>query len=205
VTKIVKACPEGVGVRHDGPMVDACLTGALLVASPALDDPNFARTVILLLDHDADGAVGMVLNRPTDISASDALPEWAFAATEPAVVHVGGPVTPQAVVCLGRIKAGVQSAPAGWRPLAGAIGALDLDEASELVDALDAVRFFAGYAGWGPGQLERELRIGGWLVLAADPNDPFTAEPAKLWSSVLRRQGGDLALLSTMPADPSDN
>ena len=192
-------------MRHDGPMVDVSLTGALLVASPTLDDPNFARTVILLLDHDADGAVGMVLNRPTDISAAEALPEWAFAATEPAVVHVGGPVTPQGVVCLGRMKNDSQPAPAGWRQLAGPIGALDLDEADELVGALDAVRFFAGYSGWGPGQLERELRIGGWLILAAEPNDPFTAEPAKLWSSVLRRQGGELALLSTMPADPSDN
>ena len=98
----------------------------------------------------------------------------------------------------------MQEAPAGWRPLAGAIGALDLDEAAELAGALDAVRFFAGYAGWGPGQLERELQIGGWLVLAAEPGDPFTAEPAKLWSSVLRRQGGELALMSTMPADPSE-
>jgi putative transcriptional regulator len=186
-------------------MVDAFLTGALLVASPTLDDPNFARTVILLLDHDAEGAVGMVLNRPTDIAAADALPQWAFAATAPAVVHVGGPVTPQAVVCLGRMKAGTAHLPAGWRPLAGVVGALDLDEASELVDTLDAVRFFAGYAGWGPGQLEREMAIGGWLVLPAERDDAFSTEPTKLWSSVLRRQGGELAMLHTMPADPRDN
>jgi putative transcriptional regulator len=188
-------------------MVDVSLAGALLVASPSLDDPNFTRTVILLLDHDSEGALGVVLNRPSAIAAGDALPRWADAASEPAVVHLGGPVTPEAVVCLGRIRqrdAGL--APQGWTPLAGAVGAVDLDtEPADLVDALEALRVFAGYSGWGPGQLEAELLLGGWLLLAAEPDDAFTATPQTLWSQVLRRQGGSLALLHTMPLDPSNN
>jgi putative transcriptional regulator len=94
----------------------------------------------------------------------------------------------------------------GWTPLAGVIGAVDLEnEPVDLLEALDGLRVFAGYAGWGPGQLEQELRLGGWLVLPSEPDDAFTANPATLWSRVLRRQGGELALLHTMPADPTNN
>ncbi|MDQ1541442.1 MAG: putative transcriptional regulator [Actinomycetota bacterium] len=188
-------------------MVDISLAGALLVASPALDDPNFARTVILLLDHDSDGALGVVLNRPTEVSAEDALPRWAEVASAPAVVHVGGPVTPDAVVCLGRIRRGQRGEPPeGWMPLTGPVGAVDLDsEPDDLVDQLDAFRVFAGYSGWGPGQLEAEVRLGGWLVLGAEPDDAFSEEPETLWSRVLRRQGGELAFMHTMPLDPTQN
>jgi putative transcriptional regulator len=169
-----------------------------------LNDPNFARTVILLLDHDGDGALGVVLNRPSEIAAGDALPGWADVASQPAVVHVGGPVTPDAVVCLGRLRQGIPVS--GWTPLTGRVGAVDLDgEPAELAGALDGLRVFAGYAGWGPGQLEDELRLGGWLVLAAESDDAFSPTPDKLWSQVLRRQGGELALLHTMPADATNN
>ena len=185
-------------------MVDVYFTGSLLVASPTLVDPNFARTVILLLDHDADGAFGVVLNRPSAMSAFDALPRWADSVSEPAVVHVGGPVTPDAVVCLGRLRAG-GSAP-GWTPLGREVGAVDLErEPEEFAGVLEAVRLFAGYAGWGAGQLESEMLDGDWLVVAAEPGDAFTPEPARLWSTVLRRQGGDLAMLHTIPADPALN
>jgi putative transcriptional regulator len=185
-------------------MRDNSLAGSLLVASPTLDDPNFVRSVILVLDHDADGALGVILNRPSDISAGDALPRWADVASEPAVVHVGGPVTPQVVVCLGRLRIG--AAPRGWTPLAGPIGAVDLDrEPDEVAEALDGLRFFAGYAGWGAGQLEAEVRLGGWLIVRAEPDDAFTAAPDTLWSRVLKRQGGDLAMLHTMPLDPTQN
>lgn len=185
-------------------MVDySSLAGKLLVASPTLDDPNFIRSVILLLDHDDDGALGVVLNRPSEISADDAVPRWASAVSEPAVVHVGGPVTPQVVVCLGRVRA---EAPTGWTRLTGPIGAVDLDSSpEELMGVLDGLRLFAGYAGWAAGQLETELRLGGWLVVDAEPDDAFTARPDTLWSRVLKRQRGELALLHTMPLDPTQN
>ncbi len=180
------------------------LAGMLLVASPALDDPNFARSVILLLDHDEDGALGVILNRPSEISAGDAVPGWAAAVSEPGVVHVGGPVTPEAVVCLGRLRHGDPTV--GWTPLTGAVGAVDLEtEPARLVDALEGLRLFAGYAGWSAGQLETELRLGGWLLAAAEPGDVFTPTPHKLWSQVLRRQGGETAMLHTAPLDPTEN
>ena len=197
--------------------MDTSLTGALLVASPTLADPNFARSVVLLLDHDEEGALGVILNRPSEVATSDVVPlprtpGWADLVSEPAVVHVGGPVTPEAIVCLGRMRAGRSSRPggatglSGWTPLGGFVGAIDLDaDPDDLLAVLDGLRVFAGYSGWGPGQLEHELRIGGWLVLGAEPDDPFTADPATLWSRVLRRQGGELALLHTMPADPTHN
>jgi putative transcriptional regulator len=184
--------------------VGSSLAGSLLVASPTLDDPNFTRSVILMLDHDGDGALGVILNRPSEISACDALPGWAQVASEPAVVHMGGPVTPQVVVCLGRARSGVT--PTGWTSLAGRIGAVDLDRSpDDLAGSLDGLRFFAGYAGWGAGQLETELRLGGWIVVPAEPDDAFTSSPETLWSRVLRRQGGELAMLHTMPIDPTQN
>ncbi|MCL6536975.1 MAG: YqgE/AlgH family protein [Acidothermus sp.] len=180
------------------------LAGKLLVAAPTLQDPNFARTVVLLLDHDEDGAFGVVLNRPSGLSAREALPRWADLVSEPGVVHVGGPVTPEAVVCLARVRA--EAAAEGWTPLAGSLGAIDLEsEPDGLVDVLDGLRVFAGYAGWAAGQLETELRLGGWLVCAAEPDDAFTAQPESLWARVLRRQGGEIALLATMPTDPTCN
>jgi putative transcriptional regulator len=185
-------------------MVDVFFAGSLLVASPMLQDPNFTRTVILLLDHDADGAFGVVLNRPSEMLAVEALPRWADAVSEPAVVHVGGPVTPEAVVCLGRVRSG--GAPDGWTPLGREVGAIDLErEPAEFAGVFEGVRLFAGYAGWGAGQLESELLSGGWLVVAAEPGDAFTPEPHRLWASVLRRQGGELAMLHTLPDDPTLN
>jgi putative transcriptional regulator len=98
------------------------------------------------------------------------------------------------------------ASPQGWTPLAGPIGAVDLErEPDELAGALDGLRLFAGYAGWGPGQLETEIRLGGWLVVAAEPDDAFTATPDLLWSRVLKRQRGELAMLHTMPVDPTQN
>ena len=199
------------GMRDDGMEQDRghlpgiSLAGRLLVAAPDLEDPNFARTVVLLLDHDEDGALGVVLNRPSGVSVGAAVPAWAPAVSEPAVVHVGGPVTPDTVVCLGRLRAGDADAE-GWTPLTGSLGAVDLEtEPALLLGALDGMRLFAGYAGWSPGQLEIELRRGGWLVFPAEPDDAFTPNPRALWSQVLRRQGGEIALLHTMPVDPTCN
>ena len=168
------------------------LKGQLLVATPALLDPNFFRTVVLLLEHTEEGAVGVVLNRPSDFELVATLPDWEERAAAPTVVFVGGPVAEGTAICLGRVD--------------GQDGITVVDASRDPDDlAADEVRFFSGYAGWGSGQLEDEIDEGAWLVVDADPDDALDDEPERLWSRVLERQGGDLALLAHYPDDPSTN
>jgi putative transcriptional regulator len=188
-------------VPDSGDGGEVSVAGRLLVAGPALFDPNFARTVILMLEHDAAGAVGVVLNRPTKAELSEHLPSWWLFAAEPRVVFIGGPVGEGGGLGLARGHGGAVLE--GWSEVAG-LRALDLEMEPDVDDELE-VRIFAGYAGWSPGQLEGELVSGSWIVVDAEGDDVFTAEPDRLWSSVLRRQGGRLSLLATMPIDPSLN
>lgn len=184
--------------------MDGWQTGRLLVATPALDDPNFARAVVLVLDHDEDGALGVVLNRASEVTVEDTLPPWEHLVAYPAVLFGGGPVEPTAVVALGRAVAGV--APDGWTPIVDRIRLVDLDDDPVLAASdLERVRLFAGYAGWAPGQLEEEIAQGAWFAVDASPDDVFTDDPDGLWQAVLRRQEGELALLATFPPDPSMN
>jgi len=180
------------------------LAGRLLVATPNLLDPNFRRTVVLVLDHHADGAMGLVLNRPSETAVADPLPEWGQHAVEPAVVFVGGPVRQEAAICLAH-SAGAQGSD-GWQPLFDRLGTVDLARAPrELGVEIDAVRVFAGYAGWGANQLEAEVDAGAWYVLNAAPGDVMCPDPTGLWRSVLRRQPGLLSAVSSYPADLSEN
>jgi putative transcriptional regulator len=184
--------------------VEQWQTGRLLVATPALDDPTFERAVVLVLDHDEEGALGVVLNRASGLPVRDTLGDWVDLAADPPVVFGGGPVEPTAVVALGRSVAGV--APDGWSPILDRIRLVDLDADPILAAAdLEHVRVFAGYAGWAPGQLEHEIDVGAWFTVDADPTDVFTEDPDGLWQQVLRRQPGELALFATFPADPSMN
>src|SRR6185503_19712546 len=172
------------------------LRGQLLVAGPALVDPNFRRTVVLVGEHGDEGAMGVVLNRVSTALVSEAVPPIAELTGPDEPVYVGGPVHPQAVVVLADF-ADVEQAEVtvidsiGFLP--GAIG------------ELRGIRVFAGYAGWGPGQLEDELADGAWIVVAALPSDVFTGAPDSLWSDVLRREGGALAIVARMPDDPRVN
>ena len=185
-------------------MTAARLKGRLLVATPNLGDPNFERTVVLVLEHGEDGALGVVLNRPSDLDLAEPLPEWARAAAHPPVVFIGGPVAPSAAVCLARVAR--HGAARGWEPVLGAVGTLDLDsDPDETIAGLDEIRVFAGYAGWGPGQLEGEIEEGGWFLVDADAADPLSPAPEDLWSAVLRRQRGTLAFFAGYPSDPSLN
>ena len=195
--------PEGAdaGAGH--------VAGRLLVAAPALVDPSFARTVVLVLDHDGAGALGVVLNRPTEVPVADALPVWAPHMTAPPVVFRGGPValdSALALALLATVPAAEDPEPLGWRQVVGALGLVDLDAPPEiLTERTAAMRVFAGYAGWGAGQLEGELAADAWLVVDFLPGDAFSASPSGLWRSVLRRQPDRRALLSTMPEDPTKN
>jgi putative transcriptional regulator len=180
------------------------LTGRLLVATPALADPNFGRSVVLMLDHDGEGSLGVVLNRPTPLGVADILLDWARYAGEPGVVFQGGPVSPDAALGLAVVPGG--QGPAGWRRVHGAIGLIDLDAPPEALGrALGSLRIFAGYAGWGPGQLEGELADGAWYVVESEPGDVSSPAPERLWRDVLRRQRGELAMLATYPDDASLN
>ncbi|MDX2849739.1 YqgE/AlgH family protein [Actinacidiphila glaucinigra] len=186
------------------------LTGRLLVATPALADPNFDRAVVLLLDHDEEGSLGVVLNRPTPVGVGDVLEPWAGLAGSPQVVFQGGPVSLDSALGLavvpGEPRDGEDAEPLGWRRVFGAIGLVDLEAPPELLAAeMGSLRIFAGYAGWGPGQLEDELVEGAWYVVESEPGDVFSPDPDRLWRSVLRRQRSELAMVATYPDDPSLN
>ena len=184
-------------------MTEASLSGRLLVAAPSLRDPNFDRTVVLVLEHADEGALGLVLNRPSETDLADALPHWAAVAADPSVVFVGGPVAPTAAIALGTAGARNDEVD-GWRPLFAGIGSIDLEHDPDELAVRD-VRVFAGYAGWAPGQLEGEVGAGAWYVVDALPDDTRSDRPDDLWSLVLRRQGGSLALVANFPPDPGMN
>jgi putative transcriptional regulator len=184
--------------------------GRLLVATPVLGDPNFRRTVVLIVEHEAEqGTLGVVLNRPTEVPVGQVLEPWTDLATSPSVVFSGGPVSPNSALALALVPG--TDEPVGWHPLDGApavarLGLVDLDAPPGLLAAAIArLRVYAGYAGWGVGQLQAEIDEGAWYVLPADPADPFSADPGRLWPAVLRRQGGELAYVATYPDDPSQN
>lgn len=175
------------------------LRGHLLVAAPTLVDPNFMRTVVLLLDHDEDGALGVVLNRPSEVDVAGTVPGWEQLTPHPEVVFVGGPVEPQAVVGLG--IAGPTVDEAAWEPVLDRLGLVDLS-VDPVLTGVESLRIFAGYAGWSPGQLENEIAEGSWFVVDAHPADVLAADPDELWRGVLVRQGG---VFRTFPLDPSLN
>ncbi len=178
------------------------LRGHLLLAGPRLLDPNFHRTVVLVGEHGDEGAMGIVLNRPSPVLVADAVPPLAGLVDGDDVVHVGGPVQPEAILVIGEFG---DPAEAGTLVL-DAVGFLpgEIDAAGEVASLVRA-RLFAGYAGWSPGQLEAELEEESWIVEPALPDDVFTAEPTELWSRVLRRKGGSFSVLASMPLDPSAN
>jgi putative transcriptional regulator len=181
------------------------LTGRLLVATPALRDPNFERTVVLLVAHEDGGALGVVLNRATEVPVAEVLEGWGPLASDPPVVFEGGPVQPEAAICLARTRVGVGRL-AGFNRVSGAVGTVDLSgEPDRLRESLVSVRVFAGYAGWAPGQLEGEISSGSWFVFDALPGDAFVSRPDDLWPMVLRRQGGLLAAVAIFPVDPTAN
>ena len=186
------------------------LSGRLLVATPLLGDPNFRRTVILVVeDEPEEGTLGVVLNRPTEVQVGQVLESWSDLVTGPTVVFKGGPVSPNSALALALAQG--EDEPLGWRSLDGSslmsrIGLVDLEAPPELLaGGITSLRVFAGYAGWGPGQLRAEIEEGAWYVLAGEPTDAFLAEPERLWPAVLRRQGGEFAIVATYPDDPMLN
>jgi putative transcriptional regulator len=180
--------------------------GRLLVATPSLGDPNFERSVILMLEHSDEGALGLVLNRPSALEVDDPLPDWASLAASPGTVFVGGPVSRESVIALARCTDDADLDDEVFTPIVDGVGVLDLtsDAVTVGLSLLD-VRVFAGYAGWGGGQLEGEIDEGAWWVFDIDRSDVMTAEPEGLWRAVLRRQPPPMRLFAHYPDHPSFN
>jgi len=185
--------------------LDGVEPGMLLVAAPMLVDPNFADSVVLILDIDENGALGVVLNRPLDVAVGEVLSDWTGVVSAPEVLYMGGPVSTEGALAVGRL-ADADDEPVGWRAVFERFGIVDLDTPVELVEgSLASLRIFAGYAGWGAGQLAAEIEEGSWYVVPSEPGDVFRADPTDLWRDVLRRQPGELAWFSTRPIDPELN
>jgi len=180
----------------------ASLRGKFLIASPALGDPNFARSVVLIAEHTDDGAMGLILNRPTDAVVAEAVEELAGVVEPGEAVFVGGPVQEESVMVLAEFDDPSQAAALVIED----VGFLPADaQLAELSGRTRRARVFAGHSGWGPGQLDAELEDGSWIVADPRTDEVFTHEPAELWASALERKGGAYALLARMPADPSLN
>ncbi|MCW2710824.1 MAG: YqgE/AlgH family protein [Marmoricola sp.] len=180
------------------------IAGSLLIASATLADPNFARCVILVVDSDANGSLGLVLNRPTDTPVGEVLDQWQDMTTEPDVLFRGGPVELNAALALGSARAAPP--PSGWQPLTGSLGLVDLDSSPDFfLGRLAALRVYAGYTGWGANQLADEIEVGSWHVVPATETDLFSSAPDRLWGDVLRRQPPPLSMLATLPADANLN
>ncbi|GIJ77879.1 putative transcriptional regulator [Micromonospora phaseoli] len=195
---------QGEGQAIGGQATES-MTGKLLVATPALKDPNFDRTVVLLVAHEPGGALGVVLNRATEVPVADVLRDWGDLARHPAVLFEGGPVQPDSAICLARMRPPVRRLK-GFQQVSGAVGTLDLSvDPQRLRDNVQSIRVFAGYAGWGTGQLEQEIEDGSWFVLDALPGDAFVERPDDLWPMVLRRQGGMMAAVAHFPPDVALN
>lgn len=178
------------------------IRGQLLIASPTLIDPNFHRTVILVTEHADAGAMGVVLNRPSPALVGDAVPELTELAGEAASVFVGGPVQTEALIVL----ADFRDRGAAATIVVADVGLVSADvETGALVAATRRVRVFAGYSGWGPGQLEAEIEEEAWILEPPVPAELFADDPEGLWSAVLERKGGRYALVARMPLDPSVN
>lgn len=178
------------------------LRGQLLIAGPRLTDPNFWRTVVLVVEHSEEGALGLVLNRPSETTVAEAVPELGEVVDDGDEVYIGGPVQPSGVIVLARFEDPGEAALLAFDDV-GVLGVGSTQGAP--LTGVRRSRAFVGHAGWGPGQLDSELERGDWIVERAELADAFSSSPLELWGQVLTRKGGSYALVARMPADPSLN
>jgi putative transcriptional regulator len=177
------------------------MRGQLLIAGPGLLDPNFWRTVVLIVEHSDEGALGLVLNRPSETTVGEAVSELEELLDLDDPLYIGGPVQPSALIVLGEFEDPSDAALIALED----IGVLASGAPDDPPPGVRRGRAFVGHAGWGPGQLDSELERGDWIVEPAQAKDAFTGEPGELWETVLTRKGGSYALVARMPPDPSVN
>jgi putative transcriptional regulator len=179
--------------------------GIFLVAAPSLRDPNFRQTVVLLCEHSTEGALGVVVNRPTAVSLSEALPQIPVLAGRDHVLFSGGPVQPNHVLILCRLTHEPDSS---HHVFDGVYLGGDVDVLERVLTgsgSAESFRAFMGYSGWGPGQLEAEMKTGAWITLPADPTVVFEKDPTCVWPDIVRSLGGAYEVYADMPTDPSLN
>lgn len=181
--------------------------GTVLLASTDLIEPTFVRSVVYIIEHNDAGSLGVVINRMSQTAVHNLLPQWTDLAASPRALYVGGPVKQDAALCLGVARPGadITGFPA-LRPVDGRVVLVDLDaDPDDLTDVLEGVRIFAGYAGWGIGQLDGELEQDSWLLASALPRDVLAPPAVDVWSDILRRQPWPTPLLATHPIDVTVN
>jgi putative transcriptional regulator len=178
------------------------LKGQLLIAGPGLLDPNFWRTVVLIVEHTEEGALGLVLNRPSETTVGEAVPQLEDLLELDEPVFIGGPVQPSSIMVLAQFEDPDDAALIAFDDV-GVLGTGGTEE--DRSPGLRTGRAFVGHAGWGPGQLDAEMERGDWIVEPAGWDDAFAPDPLALWSRVLTRKGGSYALIARMPPDPSMN
>lgn len=181
--------------------------GMLLVAAPGMYSPDFARTVVLILEHDHDHTLGVILNKRSEMALQNIIPEWAELAAKPQALHIGGPVSPESAVGVGVTHSHVElTGHPNFTRLANRLALVNLQATpEEVADDLEGMRIFGGYSEWAPGQLDEEIARGDWFVVPALPSDAVAPAGADLWGDVMRRQAMPLPLFSTFPADVEDN
>ena len=185
-------------------MAHQSTAGKLLIATPAIGDGNFEQSIIYMLHHDLGGALGVTINRPSELKVEELLPRWSDLASEPAVIFSGGPVEKNGFI---GVAQGVGTQPEGVISVPGSnVVTLDLEQDPALAAAhVDRLRLFRGYAGWGAHQLDTEMSAGAWFTVTAEPGDLWSATPADLYETVLRRQSGDMRWFANAPLDPTQN
>jgi putative transcriptional regulator len=177
------------------------LRGRLLISSGGLYDPNFRHTVILVGVHNADGALGVILNQALEVTVQEALPSLSALVPPEEPLFCGGPVQPAGAVLLAELAHPELADILVFGSIGFLVGEVEAGIESNIVRA----RVFAGYSGWGAGQLESEMAVDSWIIDPAREDDVFTDAPDLLWSKVLKRKGPEYAALSRMPYDPSMN
>lgn len=181
--------------------------GTLLLANTDLLEPTFRRSVIYIVEHNEDGTLGVVLNRPSETAVYNVLPQWAKLAAKPKTMFIGGPVKRDSALCLATVRVGVDAASVpGLRHVQGRVAIVDLDADPDVIEAgVEGLRIYAGYSGWSVGQLDGEIERDDWIVLSGLPSDVLVEPRVDLWARVLRRQPMPLPLLATHPIDINRN
>lgn len=181
------------------------MKGIFLIAAPSLRDPNFRQTVVLLCEHGTEGALGVVVNRPTAMSISEALPRVPILEGQGHVIFSGGPVQTNQIMMLYRLNERLDNSHHVFEKVCLGGDAAQVDRILTANVGHEAFRAYLGYSGWGPGQLESEMKAGSWFTIPADPKAVFDKDPAHIWRDIVCALGEDYRHYAEMPFDPSLN